>query len=72
MKIYILAHLDSLLDYSELRVYTDKQEAIEDFNRLVTQAKQEANEIYDQYDYCFYFDNGESGSKIFIEEHTIQ
>jgi len=46
MKIYILQYLDSLLDYSSLEVYTDRQEAIEAFTLAVAQAKVEGWECY--------------------------
>lgn len=72
MKIYILNYQDSLLDYSDLRVYTDRQEAIEAFTLAVAQAKVEDNEVYSEGKYYYYYDNGESNSKISIEEHVIQ
>ena len=72
MKIYILQYLDSLLDYSSLEVYTDKQEAIEAFTLAVSQAKAEGGECYDEDKYEYYYDNGESNSKIVLEEQTIQ
>jgi hypothetical protein len=72
MKIYIVQYLDSLLDYSDLRVYTDKQEAIEAFTLAVAQAKVEDQEVYSEGKYHLYYNNGESNSKISIEEHTIQ
>jgi len=71
MKIYIVQYLDSLLDYSDLRVYTDKQEAIEAFTLAVAQAKVEDNEVYSEGKYYYYYNNGESNSKISIEEHII-
>ncbi len=72
MKIYILQYLDSLLDYSESRIYTDKQEAIEDFTLAVAEAKVEGGECYNEDKYSYYYYNGDSNSKILIEEHTIQ
>jgi hypothetical protein len=72
MKIYILQYLDSLLDYSSLEVYTDKQEAIEAFTLAVAQAKVEGGECYNEDKYSYYYDNGESSSKIELEEYTIQ
>lgn len=71
MKIYILNYQDSLLDYSDLRVYTDKQEAIEAFTLAVAQAKVEGNEVYSEGENFYYYDNGESNSKIGLEEHII-
>lgn len=72
MKIYILQYLDSLLDYSSLEVYTDKQEAIKAFTLAVSQAKVEGWECYKEETYSYYYDNGESNSKVVLEEHTIQ
>lgn len=71
MKIYILTYLDSLLDYSDLRLYTDKQEAIEAFTLAVAQAKVEDQEVYSEGENFYYYNNGESNSKIGLEEHTI-
>lgn len=71
MRIYILAHLDSLLDYSELRVYKDKQEAIEAFTFAVAQAKVECQEVYSEGENFYYYNDGESNCKIGLEEHTI-
>ena len=72
MKIYIVQYLDSLLDYSSLEVYTDRQEAIEAFTLAVAQAKVEGWECYKEEAYSYYYDNGESNSKVILEEHTIQ
>jgi hypothetical protein len=71
MKIYILTYLDSLLDYSDLRLYTDKQEAIKAFTLAVAQAKVEDQEVYSEGMNFYYYNNGESNSKIGLEEHTI-
>ena len=71
MKIYILQCLDSLLDYSSLEIYTNKQEAIEAFKYDVSQAKEHGGECYDEDEYSYYYENGESNSKIILEEYTI-
>jgi len=69
-KVYAVHVLDSLLDYSETKLFTEYSDALHEFKRAINQAKSDdrIKEIFTEIDDSLYYQGDESCVKIFIEE----
>ena len=72
-KVYAVHVMDSLLDYSEQKLFTNYSDALHEFQCAVNEAKSDdrIKEIYSQSDEHLYYEGDESSVKIFIEELII-
>ena len=72
-KVYAVHVMDSLLDYSEQKLFTEYANALQEYQRAVKEAKSDdrIKEIYSQSDEHLYYEGDESSVKIFIEELII-
>ena len=72
-KVYAVHVMDSLLDYSEQKLFTEYANALQECQRAVNEAKSDdrIKEIYSQSDEHLYYEGDESSVKIFIEELII-
>ena len=72
-KVYAVHVMDSLLDYSEQKLFTNYMDAVNEYRRAVNEAKSDdrIKEIYSQSDEHLYYEGDESSVKIFIEELII-
>ena len=72
-KVYAVHVLDSLLDYSETKLFTRYIDAVDEYQRAVNEAKSDdrIKEIYSQSDEHLYYEGDESSVKIFWEELKI-
>ena len=72
-KVYAVHVMDSLLDYSEQKLFTNYMDAVNEFRRAVNEAESNNRiiEIYSQSDEHLYYEGDESSVKIFIENLII-
>ena len=72
-KVYAVHVMDSLLDYSEQKLFTNYSDALHEFQCAVNEAKSDdrIKEIYSQSDEHLYYEGDESSVKIFIENLII-
>ncbi len=63
-KVYAVHVMDSLLDYSEQKLFTEYANALQEYQRAVKEAKRDS-------DIHLYYEGDESSVKIFIEELII-
>ena len=72
-KVYAVHVMDSLLDYSEQKLFTNYSDALHEFQCAVNEAKSadRIKEIYSQSDEHLYYEGDESSVKIFIENLII-
>ena len=73
-KVYGVHVMDSLLDYSEQKLFTEYANALQECQRAVKEAKRDEGrikEIYSESDEHLYYEGDESSVKIFIEELII-
>jgi|LUMH01.1.fsa_nt_gb hypothetical protein len=73
-KVYAVHVMDSLLDYSEQKLFTEYANALQEYQRAVKEAKRDEGrikEIYSESDIHLYYEGDESSVKIFIEELII-
>ena len=72
-KVYAVHVMDSLLDYSEQKLFTKYMDAVNEFRRAVNEAESNNRiiEIYSQSDEHLYYEGDESSVKIFIENLII-
>ena len=73
-KVYAVHIMDSLLDYSEQKLFTQYSDALHEFKRAVNEAKSDdrIKEIFTEIDDSLYYQGDESCVKIFIEELKIK
>jgi len=73
IKVYAVHVLDSLLDYSETKLFTRYIDAVDEYQCAINEAKKDnrMKEIYSQSDEHLYYEGDESSVKIFIEELKI-
>tara|TARA_A100000172_G_C2970465_1_gene85749 strand:+ start:362 stop:610 length:249 start_codon:yes stop_codon:yes gene_type:complete len=73
IKVYAVHVLDSLLDYSETKLFTNINDALHEYQCEVNEAKKDnrIKEIYSQSDEHLYYEGDESSVKIFWEELKI-
>ena len=72
-KVYAVHVMDSLLDYSEQKLFTHYSDALHEFQCAVNEAKSDdrIKEIYTYEEGALYYQGDESCVKIFIEELKI-
>ena len=72
-KVYAVHVMDSLLDYSEQKLFTRYIDAVGECQCAINEAKSDdrIKEIYSQSDEHLYYEGDESSVKIFIEELII-
>tara|TARA_R100000329_G_C7471066_1_gene165922 strand:+ start:85 stop:384 length:300 start_codon:yes stop_codon:yes gene_type:complete len=72
-KVYAVHVMDSLLDYSEQKLFTNYSDALHEFQCAVNEAKSDdrIKEIYTYEEGALYYQGDESSVKIFIEELII-
>ena len=72
-KVYAVHVMDSLLDYSEQKLFTEYANALQEYQRAVNEAKGDdrIKEIFTEIDDALYYQGDESCVKIFIEELII-
>ena len=73
-KVYAVHVMDSLLDYSEQKLFTENANALQEWQRAVKEAKRDEGrikEIYSESDEHLCYEGDESSVKIFIEELLI-
>ena len=72
-KVYAVHVMDSLLDYSEQKLFTEYANALQEYQRAVNEAKSDdrIKEIFTEIDDVLYYQGDESSVKIFIEELII-
>ena len=72
-KMYAVHVLDSLLDYSATKLFTNTNDALHEYQCAVNKAKSDdrIKEIYSQSDEHLYYEGDESSVKIFWEELKI-
>ena len=72
-KVYAVHVLDSLLDYSETKLFTNYMDAVNEYRRAVNEAESNNRiiEIYSQSDEHLYYEGDESSIKIFIDNLII-
>ena len=73
-QVYAAHVLDSLLDYSETKLFTHYSEALHEFNCAINEAKSDdrIKEIFTEIDDSLYYQDDESCVKIFIEKLKIK
>ena len=73
-QVYAVHVLDSLLDYSETKLFTHYSEALHEFNCAINEAKSDdrIKEIFTEIDDSLYYQGDESCVKIFIEKLKIK
>jgi len=73
IKVYAVHVLDSLLDYSETKLFTHYSDALHEFQCAVNEARSDdrIKEIYTYEEGVLYYQGDESCVKIFIEELKI-
>jgi len=73
-EVYAVYILDSLLDYSETKLFSNVYDALHEFNVSVNEAKKDnrIKEIYSQSDEHLYYEGDESSVKILIEKIQIK
>lgn len=72
-KVYAVHVLDSLLDYSETKLFATYKDAVDEYNRAIDEAKNDdrIKEIYTEREDALYYQGDESCVKIYIEELKI-
>ena len=73
IKVYAVHVLDSLLDYSETKLFTNISDALHEYQCAVNEAKSDnrIKETYSWTDTHLYYEGDESSVKIFWEELKI-
>jgi len=73
IKVYAVHVLDSLLDYSETKLFTHYSDAIWEYQHAIDEAKSDdrIKEIYTEREDVLYYQGDESCVKLFIEELII-
>ena len=73
LKVYAVHVLDSLLDYSETKLFTRYIDAVDEYQRAVNEAESDnrIQEVFTREEDVLYYQGDESCVKIFIEELKI-
>ena len=72
-KVYAVHVLDSLLDYSETKLFTNYSDALHEYQCAVNEAESDnrIQEVFTREEGVLYYQGDESSVKIFIEELII-